>query len=61
MRKFIFTMMILGLSLNIYAGQLGEKQMAECTESVQSSRSQEGVAVKENTSSSKEESKSNER
>lgn len=54
MRKLIFTAVLFGLSLNIYAGQVGESQMAECTESVQSPRSQETVVVSDNSSSSSE-------
>lgn len=63
MRKLIFTTALLGLSLNIYAGQLGEDQMANCTESHQSPRSQETVVVSDNASgnSQSQESTNNER
>jgi|GEM_PF-4195937 hypothetical protein len=50
MRKLIFTGLILGLSLNIYAAQVGESQKLNCTESDQSSRSQEQIKVEANSS-----------
>lgn len=52
MRKLIFTAFLFGLSLNIYAAQIGESQMAECTESVQSPRSQETAVISSDSSAS---------
>ena len=50
MRKLIFTGLILGLSLNLYAAQVGESEKVNCTESDQSARSQEKIQAQDNPS-----------